>query len=329
MPPQPSSDGVALVCVIGALLSWGGFSSVRKRSHAPAQVASVWAFVGEAAATLVFLFVVGSLTSPTFVEVFQDQRHSGRAAFITLAGVLVGAGDAVLMTALTHVPASIAVPSVVGTIVVAGTTLSYVIDGNDKPVLLFLGVLMATGAVFFTAYTQRLAVRQQQQQQQQQAQAAAEPQLPGRPATDVELAKTSMTGVVPAAPCDKDAAGDSPPGAATAPTPAPITKTVAQLAATPRFPELGDEGGKPSAPAPRALSASRWVVVLVCFAVVMRSVCAATTLPNVPMLSVARLTFRAFLVCCWCPWQHVGRLVHHRPQHPQRRGRAVQRVCLH
>ena len=74
-------------------------------------------------------------------------------AVLFLGGCLLGIGDAVAMTALANVPASIGFPVWVGVCTATGTTIGFLIDGSPRPSLLFGGVSLFIVSVVVQAIT--------------------------------------------------------------------------------------------------------------------------------------------------------------------------------
>jgi hypothetical protein len=71
---------------------------------------------------------------------------------IMLGGAFVGFGDSICFTVLSYVPSSLAFPLIVGTCIVVGTTISYIVDGSNN---LFQLLMHHSGQPRFTCQFQR------------------------------------------------------------------------------------------------------------------------------------------------------------------------------
>jgi len=162
MPQQDEAPdtAVAVALLVLAVVAWGSYPPVRNSApEVPGPPFALVSFFAE----LVFALVACSTSSSDFFDEFaQDVRENTNACLlIVLGGAFVGTGDLLAMSALQHVPGSLAFPIIVGTCTAVGTTLSYFLDGNPNPELLFTGIALFVLSVGLLGYAEGLPPRSQ------------------------------------------------------------------------------------------------------------------------------------------------------------------------
>ena len=145
-----------LVLLFAALIGWGCFPLVRRATKTVnGQLCGMYSFTAE-------LCLVGIVTGCAYAATTDSSFHmvppltkdnAVHWAVLFLGGCLLGIGDAVAMTALANVPASIGFPVWVGVCTATGVTIGYVIDGSPNPSLLFGGVSLFVCSVVVQAMT--------------------------------------------------------------------------------------------------------------------------------------------------------------------------------
>ena len=174
MALAPTNTTVAYSILFLCIISWGSYAPLRRTSpHVPGAAFGTLAFVAEFLWACAISFTFGSITEPGhasnnsteyqlldsdsnfFQRLASDVTlNPGNAVLIVLGGTFVGFGDSVSFSVLTYVPSSLAFPLIVGTCTAVGTTISYIVDGSENPVLLFAGVALLIPSIVFLAWAQ-------------------------------------------------------------------------------------------------------------------------------------------------------------------------------
>jgi glucose uptake protein GlcU len=164
----PSNVTIAYLILLSCIIFWGSYAPLRRTSNNVdgASFGSL-AFIAELLWSCFISMTFGSmgvkggsssiLDSETnfFTRLASDvATNPGQSCLVLLGGALVGFGDSMSFVVLKYVPSSLAFPTVVGTCTLVGTTISYFVDGSEKPVLLFSGVILLIPSVILLAYAQ-------------------------------------------------------------------------------------------------------------------------------------------------------------------------------
>jgi len=152
----PGSFSVALLMMLLGMVFWGSWANAYK-------LAPGWRFelfYFDYAVSIFLTCTLASLTmgtlfgSPDFIE---NLMHADAAAwaYALAAGVLLNAGNILLMAGIVLAGMSVAFPVSLGLSLVVSTLFSYIIMPRGDPTLLFLGV----GLVFLAVILNSLAYR--------------------------------------------------------------------------------------------------------------------------------------------------------------------------
>ena len=167
----PQNPTAATLILFICIIAWGSYAPLRRTSNnIQGDIFGTVAFIGELTFAIVICFTLGSWgTSSSSSSIILDNTTSfyntlandvahdpGASLLIVLGGALVGFGDAVSFIAFAYVPSSLAFPLVVGTCTGVGTTISYLVDGSERPGLLFTGVVLLIPSVSLLAWAQSI-----------------------------------------------------------------------------------------------------------------------------------------------------------------------------
>lgn len=167
----PQNPTAATLILFICIIAWGSYAPLRRTSNnVQGDVFGTVAFIGELTFAVLICFTLGSWgtssssssivldnTTSFYDTLSNDVAHDpGASLLIVLGGALVGFGDAVSFIAFAYVPSSLAFPLVVGTCTGVGTTISYLVDGSERPGLLFAGVVLLIPSVCLLAWAQSL-----------------------------------------------------------------------------------------------------------------------------------------------------------------------------
>ena len=149
----------SILLLFAALVGWGTFPLVRRASKSVnGQIASMYSFATEFVLIVLVTAIAASYSSSindsdfNIVPVLTNKNAMHWWALFC-GGCIVGFGDAISITALANVPASIGFPTWVGICTASGTTIGYIIDGSPAPSLLFGGVAAFVVSVTVQAAT--------------------------------------------------------------------------------------------------------------------------------------------------------------------------------
>lgn len=154
LPWVPATFGAAFPVAILALACWGSWSVTAK---AAARLPFAYCYVDFSiavalTAAVAFLSLGGyQLLSAQPGEPPPDGISGGRILAAVAAGLVFNVANLLLTVAVQVAGLSVAFPIGIGTALVLGTVLTYLIDSKGDPALLFPGVLLAFIAVLFNA----------------------------------------------------------------------------------------------------------------------------------------------------------------------------------
>jgi glucose uptake protein len=153
---------IAMLLMILGIFCWGSWATTFKSS-------GKWRFelyyfdfaFGLVAAAVLLAFTFGNLGFDGF-SVVDDLMHAGKRQwfFGVLAGVILNFGTMLLVGAVSVVGLSVAFPLGVGTALIVGTVLQYVIHPGGNSTLLFVGLALGIAALGFAASAYRQAIVQ-------------------------------------------------------------------------------------------------------------------------------------------------------------------------
>jgi len=159
---------VALVLTAISLICWGSWGNTQKGSQQPPLQYYLDFTVGLWISSVLLVLLLGTdavpCPSPSTSgcegrSIFNDVTDAGRAKDIPLAfaaGVVFNFANLGLVLAISRVGLSVAMPLVVGTAMVLGTTLNFIIDPSPVPGLIFPGIALGFCAVCAMAVAYKL-----------------------------------------------------------------------------------------------------------------------------------------------------------------------------
>ena len=175
----PNSPTLAYCILFSCIIAWGSYAPLRRTSpKVDGPAFGSLAFCAEFTWSCLISFTFGSIghthtnstatataTAATtivfdsesnfFARLSSDvSSNPGQSSLIMLGGAFVGFGDSICFTVLSYVPSSLAFPLIVGTCIVVGTTISYIVDGSNKPILLFVGVVLLIPSILLLGWAQ-------------------------------------------------------------------------------------------------------------------------------------------------------------------------------
>jgi len=161
------SFGASLATALLSMCCWGSWSNTLKMTEGQIRFElfyldfSAFTFVASVVAALTLGMVPsgGEKGQQTFLDDFRGKTLD-RYAFAFAAGLVFSVANLCLCKGIGMLGLALAFPVCIGTALVLGTLLSYVVQPSGSFGLLLLGVLLAFAAVCKAAFAQRLRDRQ-------------------------------------------------------------------------------------------------------------------------------------------------------------------------
>eukprot|EP00927_Polykrikos_kofoidii_P051091 TRINITY_DN44907_c0_g1_i1.p1 TRINITY_DN44907_c0_g1~~TRINITY_DN44907_c0_g1_i1.p1 ORF type:complete len:375 (+),score=56.75 TRINITY_DN44907_c0_g1_i1:97-1221(+) len=178
-----TSFGGALAMLLLGLCCWGTGFSVLKLAELNSRVSSVFFISAQAFISCVACFTLGMISteaSPdSFVSALRRVDALGALAAVVGGGFIAGA-NGLLTEAIGICGVAVAVPAVIGSGLLGGTVLNYIVDPVGDAVLLFVGVAFCAAALGFNQATHlskesRLRTQKAQEETNEQASKAEQP----------------------------------------------------------------------------------------------------------------------------------------------------------
>jgi glucose uptake protein len=155
---QPNTYLVALIFMAISMLSWGSWANTLKMTGNWPFSLAYWDYViGVVAASLIYGLTLGSLDggSDSFIRNLAGARSE--AFILALAGGAVfNVANLLLVAAIEIAGLAVAFPVGIGLALVVGVVLSFAIQPQGSPLLLFGGVALVVAAIVVDAIAYRL-----------------------------------------------------------------------------------------------------------------------------------------------------------------------------
>ena len=149
----PESYGLALLLMILCMICWGSWANTYKLTKDVRFELFYWDYaVGIFVMALILAFTLGSWRGGE--EAFLanlTQATGSRIALAMLGGVVFNLANILLVAAIAISGLAVAFPIGIGTALVLGTVLTYLVQKTGNPVLLFAGVALAVVAIIADA----------------------------------------------------------------------------------------------------------------------------------------------------------------------------------
>lgn len=148
----PGSFEVALVLLVVNAICWGSWANTSKLAGNWRFEAFYWPY---ALGLLVFAFISAmTLGNVGDVGFFENLRSAEPIKMIygVASGFVWNLGNILMVAAIVLAGFSMALPISVGSSIVIGSTLSYIVEPKGNPMFLFIGVGLITVAILSDAY---------------------------------------------------------------------------------------------------------------------------------------------------------------------------------
>eukprot|EP00164_Ancoracysta_twista_P001471 GFYU01001919.1.p1 GENE.GFYU01001919.1~~GFYU01001919.1.p1 ORF type:complete len:363 (-),score=96.46 GFYU01001919.1:252-1340(-) len=156
----PSSFGVGLTLALVSLVCWGSWANAMRIAGGVRFEVFYYDFaLGVFLCAVIFAFALGGAhvgddddTKLNFPGSLH-RLHGDRFAYAFFAGVVFNIANFLLIAAIDIAGMAIAFPAGIGTAMVMGTVLNYIIEpGNTNAVYLFIGLVLAAAAIVFNSF---------------------------------------------------------------------------------------------------------------------------------------------------------------------------------
>jgi glucose uptake protein len=145
----PESAGLALLLMILCAACWGSWANTFKLTKGVRFELFYWDYaIGIFVMAVILALTLGS--TPGGPDAFLNnlkQAGSSRILLAMLGGVVFNIANILLVAAIAMAGLAVAFPVSIGTALVLGTILTYLVQRSGNPLLLFLGVAMALIAI--------------------------------------------------------------------------------------------------------------------------------------------------------------------------------------
>eukprot|EP00928_Gymnodinium_smaydae_P031457 TRINITY_DN23077_c0_g1_i2.p1 TRINITY_DN23077_c0_g1~~TRINITY_DN23077_c0_g1_i2.p1 ORF type:complete len:375 (-),score=38.18 TRINITY_DN23077_c0_g1_i2:409-1485(-) len=165
----PSSEGSALGVALLSMACWGSWSNflVLTNNHMRFEIFYIVFSIATFLVATCLALTLGMMQSDghhgqrTFLhDDFNGIGHD-RYVYALLAGTLFNVANLLLCKGIAMLGLALAFPLCIGTAMVLGTVLTYIVSPSGNPLLLFFGVLVAFSAVCVAAVMHREKDKQQ------------------------------------------------------------------------------------------------------------------------------------------------------------------------
>lgn len=149
----PESHGLALILMILCMICWGSWANTYKLTKGVRFELFYWDYaVGIFVMSLILAFTLGSWRGggDTFLANLV-QATGARMGLAMLGGAIFNFANILLVGAIAIAGLAVAFPVAIGTALVLGTLLTYLVQRTGNPVLLFTGVALALVAILADA----------------------------------------------------------------------------------------------------------------------------------------------------------------------------------
>ncbi len=145
----PQSAELALLLMILCAACWGSWANTYKLTKGVRFELFYWDYaVGIFVMALVLAFTLGSLSGgPDSFLANLNEAGGRRILLAMLGGAVFNIANILLVAAIAMAGLAVAFPVSIGTALVLGTILTYLVQRSGNPLLLFLGVAMALVAI--------------------------------------------------------------------------------------------------------------------------------------------------------------------------------------
>jgi len=144
------SFGMALVALFLGLFCWGTWGVMLRSARLDYEVATIYFISAQLGISCLTCFTFGMMpteVSPeAFVDVFWRVDPFGAVA-AGLAGCILGTSNSLLAKASALGGVAVAFPAVLGTGLVGGSVLNFIIEPKGNPELLFSGIFLGVAAL--------------------------------------------------------------------------------------------------------------------------------------------------------------------------------------
>ncbi|TAL48547.1 AcrB/AcrD/AcrF family protein, partial [archaeon] len=148
----PAGFELALGMLIISMIGWGSWANTLKRcGNWRFEAWYVFYAIGFFLSTLVFNFTLGMMGQPTFLDVLSVASGSDMA-YASASGIIWNIGNIMLVVSIVLAGFAFAFPIGVGIAIVLGTILSYIVNPNGNPFLLFLGITFIIAAIILDSF---------------------------------------------------------------------------------------------------------------------------------------------------------------------------------
>jgi glucose uptake protein len=145
----PASAGLALLLMILCACCWGSWANTYKLTRGVRFELFYWDYaIGIFVMAVILAFTLGSSQGGPDAFLANLEAAGGRRILLAmLGGAVFNIANILLVAAIAMAGLAVAFPVSIGTALVLGTILTYLVQRSGNPLLLFLGVAMALAAI--------------------------------------------------------------------------------------------------------------------------------------------------------------------------------------
>lgn len=149
----PESAGLALLLMILCACCWGSWANTYKLTRGVRFELFYWDYaLGIFVMAVILAFTLGSSREGPDAFLANLEAAGGRRILLAmLGGAVFNIANLLLVAAIAMAGLAVAFPVSIGTALVLGTILTYLVQRSGNPLLLFLGVAMALAAIIADA----------------------------------------------------------------------------------------------------------------------------------------------------------------------------------
>ena len=149
----PESYGLALLLMIISMICWGSWANTYKLTKDVRFELFYWDYaIGIFVMALLLAFTLGSWTGGDQAFIPNLTQATGpRLGLAMLGGTIFNLANILLVAAIAIAGLSVAFPVAIGTALVLGTILTYLVQRTGNPAMLFTGVALALVAIIADA----------------------------------------------------------------------------------------------------------------------------------------------------------------------------------
>ena len=149
----PESSGLALLLMILCACCWGSWANTYKLTRGVRFELFYWDYaIGIFVMAVILAFTLGSSRGGPDAFLANLEAAGGRRILLAmLGGAVFNIANLLLVAAIAMAGLAVAFPVSIGTALVLGTILTYLVQRSGNPLLLFLGVAMALAAIIADA----------------------------------------------------------------------------------------------------------------------------------------------------------------------------------